>query len=91
MRMLHRYDARVNDLHQHYMLTLQDRTNSRLKVLTIISAIFLPLTLLAGIYGMNFQYKPELENHYAYFIVLVLMLVIALAMLFFFYVRGWFK
>ena len=91
LRMLNRYDARVNDLHQHYMLTLQDRTNSRLKVLTIISAIFLPLTLLAGIYGMNFQHMPELQNQYAYFIVLGLMFVVALTMLIFFYVRGWFK
>ena len=91
LRMLNRYDARVNDLHQHYMLALQDKTNNRLKVLTIISAIFLPLTLIAGIYGMNFQYMPELDDHYAYFIILGLLFVIALAMLFFFYLRGWFK
>jgi len=91
LRMLNRYDGRVSDLHQHYMLTLQDRTNNRLKVLTIISAIFLPLTLIAGIYGMNFQYMPELDDHYSYFVVLGLMFVIALAMLFFFYLRGWFK
>ena len=91
LRTLNRYDARVNDLHQHYMLTLQDRTNNRLKVLTIISAIFLPLTLIAGIYGMNFQYMPELDEHYSYFVVLGIMFVIALAMLFYFHLRGWFK
>lgn len=91
LRTLNRYDARVNDLHQHYMLTLQDRTNNRLKVLTIISAIFLPLTLIAGIYGMNFQYMPELDDPYSYFVVLGLMFAVALAMLFFFYRRGWFK
>jgi len=70
---------------------VQDKTNNRLKVLTIISAIFLPLTLIAGIYGMNFQYMPELDDHYSYFVVVGLMFVIALAMLFFFYLRGWFK
>jgi len=91
LRILNRYDARVNDLNQHYLLTLQDRTNNRLKVLTLISAIFLPLTLLAGIYGMNFQYMPELDDHYAYFLVLGVMVLIAMAMLFFFYSRGWFK
>ena len=91
LRTLNRYDARVNDLHQHYMLTLQDRTNNRLKVLTIISAIFLPLTLLAGIYGMNFAYMPELDDHYSYFVILGLMALIAFVMLFVFYRRGWFK
>jgi len=91
LRTLNRYEARVNDLHQHYMLTLQDRTNNRLKVLTIISAIFLPLTLLAGIYGMNFGYMPELDDHYSYFVVLGVMVLIAMTMLFIFYRRGWFK
>ena len=88
LRMLNRYDARVNDLHQHYMLTLQDRTNNRLKVLTVISAIFLPLTLIAGIYGMNFQHMPELDEQHSYFVVLGVMFVIAFAMLIFFYLRG---
>ncbi len=91
LRILNRYDGRVNDLHQHYMLTLQDRTNNRLKVLTIISAIFMPLTLIAGIYGMNFEHMPELDNHYSYFLVLGVMFVIALTMLIFFHFRGWFK
>ncbi len=91
LRTLNRYDARVKDLHQYYMLTLQDRTNNRLKVLTIISAVILPLTLIAGIYGMNFEHMPELDNHYAYFIVLGIMFVIALALLFYFHRRGWFK
>jgi magnesium transporter len=91
LRTLNRYEGRVNDLHQHYMLTLQDRTNNRLRVLTIISAIFLPLTLIAGIYGMNFEHMPELDEQYSYFVILGLMCVIALGMLIFFYVRGWFK
>jgi len=40
---------------------------------------------------MNFQYMPELDNHYAYFVVLGLMFVVGMSMLFFFYLRGWFK
>jgi magnesium transporter len=62
-----------------------------LRVLTVISAIFLPLTLLAGIYGMNFQHMPELDDPYSYYVILGLMFVIALGMLLFFYRRGWFK
>ena len=91
LRVLNRYDSRMSDLHQHYMLTLQNKTNNRLRVLTIFSAIFLPLTLIAGIYGMNFQHMPELDDHHAYFVVLGFMIFIALTMLFFFYLRGWFK
>ncbi len=56
-----------------------------------ISAIFLPLTLLAGIYGMNFEYMPELDDRYSYFAVLGVMVLLAMTMLFFFYRRGWFK
>lgn len=91
LRTLNRYEGRVSDLHQHYMLTLQDKTNNRLRVLTVISAIFLPLTLIAGIYGMNFQHMPELDDPYSYYVILGVMFVIAFGMLFFFYRRGWFK
>lgn len=90
IRIINRYDGRVTELLQFYMLTLQDKTNNRLRVLTVISAVFLPLTLIAGIYGMNFRHMPELAGPYSYYIVLSLMFVIALGMLFFFYRRGWF-
>lgn len=54
------------------------RMNRVMQILTIVSMIFLPLTLLAGIYGMNFEYMPELKWHYGYYICLGLMVVIAL-------------
>ena len=69
----------------------QDRTNQRLAVLTVISAIFLPLTLLAGIYGMNFDVMPELHYRYAYPLVIGLMVAVAIGMILYFRTRGWFK
>lgn len=54
------------------------RMNRVMQILTIVSMIFMPLTLLAGIYGMNFEYMPELKWHYGYFICLGLMVVITL-------------
>ena len=62
-----------------------------MKILTVISAIFLPLSLIAGIYGMNFIDMPELKNPVAYPVTLLLMVGIAFGMLAFFYRRGWFK
>ena len=74
-----------------YSMNQQDRTNQRLAVLTVISAIFLPMTLLAGIYGMNFEVMPELHFRYAYPAVLVLMVAVAAGMILYFRSRGWFK
>ena len=55
--------------------------NNTMKILTIISAIFVPLTFMAGIYGMNFEYIPELRWRYGYFALLGLMSVMAIVML----------
>jgi len=86
-----RFEARLSDLHQQFVMTQQDMMNSRLQILTVISAVFLPLTLLAGIYGMNFENMPELQESYGYPAVLGLMVMIAAVMLYVFYRRGWFK
>jgi magnesium transporter len=59
--------------------------------LTIISAVFLPLTLISGIYGMNFDNMPELHIDYFYFIVLAAMGVLAFCMFGFLLWKGWFK
>ncbi|MCA9457950.1 MAG: hypothetical protein KC587_14890, partial [Nitrospira sp.] len=89
-RWLERLEGRLNGLSQHYNLSLQNSTNNRLRILTVISAIFMPLTLIAGIYGMNFPNMPELQIPYGYFILLGLMAVIGGGLGIFFYVRGWF-
>ena len=72
-----------------YLSSISNRMNEVMKVLTIIATIFIPLTLVAGIYGMNFDYMPELRWHWGYPAVLLFMLVAGLVMLFYFRRRGW--
>jgi len=90
-RAIGRQAAHLNSIQQQYQLKLQDRTNDRLRLLTVISTIFMPLTLIAGIYGMNFRHMPELAWRYSYPVVLLAMLGIAVGMLWGFYRTGWFK
>jgi magnesium transporter len=66
------------------------RMNKVMKVLTIISTLFIPLTFIVGVYGMNFRFMPELEYRYAYPVTWGIMLAIAAGMLIFFKRRGWF-
>ena len=73
-----------------YMTAMGDRMNQVMKTLTIIATIFIPLTFLAGIYGMNFKYMPELDWKWGYFGLLGLMAVMGLAMLLFFKRKKWF-
>ncbi|MFN9871566.1 MAG: magnesium/cobalt transporter CorA [Cyanobacteriota bacterium] len=76
-------------LHDTYLSSLSNRMNEVMKTLTIISTIFIPLTFIAGVYGMNFQYMPELTWRMGYFTVLAVMLVIALLLVVWFRRRGW--
>jgi len=69
---------------------LSYQLNKIMKVLAMISAIFIPLSFIAGIYGMNFDVMPELRYKMAYFIVLGVMLIVAVTMIVFFKVRKWF-
>ncbi len=66
-----------------YLSSLSNRMNQVMKVLTIIATIFIPLTFLAGLYGMNFKYMPELEWHWGYPFVLTIMVSVVCIMLFF--------
>ncbi len=63
--------------------------NEIMKVLTIFAAIFIPLTFVAGIYGMNFENMPELKLSYGYFTALGVMGSIGIGMLFYFKKKGW--
>jgi len=72
-----------------YLSSVSNRMNEVMKVLTIFAAIFIPLTFIAGIYGMNFKYMPELEWRWAYFGVLGLMAVVAGTLLIFFKRQKW--
>ncbi|SEU27428.1 magnesium/cobalt transporter CorA [Paenibacillus sp. NFR01] len=79
------------DLRDSYISLNSNRMNSIMKTLTVITTVFMPLTLIAGIYGMNFRVMPELDWHYGYFGVLLLMLVLGLGMFRWFRRSGWFK
>jgi len=72
-----------------YLTSTSNRMNEIMKVLTIIATIFIPLSFVAGIYGMNFAHMPELQNRYAYFIVLSAMVAAGLIMLTIFWRKGW--
>lgn len=72
-----------------YMNTASNRMNEIMKVLTIMSTIFIPLTFIAGIYGMNFQYMPELEYKWAYPVAMGVMVLVAIFMLIFFKRKKW--
>jgi magnesium transporter len=72
-----------------YLSSISNRMNEIMKVLTIIATIFIPLTFIAGVYGMNFRYMPELERPWAYPMVLVFMLAIGLLMVFYFRKKKW--
>ena len=71
-------------MHLHFS-SVAHRTNEIMRVLTVLSAIFLPLTLIAGIYGMNFEHMPELHTRYGYFFTLGGMVLLAALLL------GWFR
>lgn len=73
-----------------YLSLTSNRLNEIMKVLTVITTIMMPLSLIAGIYGMNFRYMPGLEWRYGYFAVLGVMALLAGVMLFFFRRKGWF-
>ncbi len=90
LRVLQRYEARAAELHQQYLASLQGKTEARLRVLTILSAICMPLTLIAGIYGMNFSRMPELQVSWGYHATLIAMAGIAAGQMWYFYKRGWF-
>ena len=72
-----------------YLSSVSNRMNEVMKVLTIIATIFIPLTLIAGIYGMNFRYMPELEWPWAYPMLWLIMLAIGVSMLIYFRRKRW--
>jgi len=72
-----------------YMTTISNKMNEVMKVLTIMASIFIPLTFIAGIYGMNFEYIPELQWKYSYFVLWGFMIIIFLLMLYYFKRKKW--
>ncbi|OMP29913.1 MULTISPECIES: magnesium/cobalt transporter CorA [Mangrovimonas] len=72
-----------------YMTTISNRMNEVMKVLTIIATIFIPLTFIAGIYGMNFDHMPELHLKYGYYTVWIVMIAVFIAMVIYFKRKKW--
>ncbi|MBS1636276.1 MAG: magnesium/cobalt transporter CorA [Bacteroidetes bacterium] len=72
-----------------YLSTNANRMNEIMKVLTIMSSIFIPITFLAGVYGMNFKHMPELETDYGYYVLLGVMAAVVIALLFYFKKKKW--
>ncbi|WP_300392473.1 magnesium/cobalt transporter CorA [Fusobacterium sp.] len=81
--------SRTSELFQLYYSILSNDMNNVMKVLAIISTIFMPLSFLAGLYGMNFKYIPELNYQYGYFILLGIMVVLVVGMFIIFKKKKW--
>ncbi|HEY9815916.1 MAG TPA: magnesium/cobalt transporter CorA, partial [Candidatus Obscuribacterales bacterium] len=90
------YREIASSLMDVYLSSINNRMNEVMKLLTVISSIFIPLTFIAGIYGMNFDTEkspfnmPELGWYWGYIICLTVMAVIAALQIYFFWKRGWF-
>ena len=74
----------ANEIRENFESYSSFRMNSIMQVLTLVSVIFSPLTFIAGVYGMNFEYMPELKWQYSYPICMIVMLIIAIALIIFF-------
>jgi magnesium transporter len=99
-RDVHDHLLRISDLSENYRDLISglfdihfsvtaNKTNEVIKFLTIFSSIVLPLSLIAGIYGMNFENMPELKTRYGYFVTLGFMFLVAVGLLFYFWRKGW--
>jgi len=83
------YRDMISGMLDIYLSSVSNRLNAVMKVLTIIATIFMPLTFIAGVYGMNFKHMPELEWRYGYGMIWGVMILISVVMLFFFKKKKW--
>ncbi|WP_432357795.1 magnesium/cobalt transporter CorA [Sporosarcina sp. UB5] len=81
----------TSDIRDSQLSINSNQMNSVMMTLTIISSVFIPLTFIAGVYGMNFDHMPELHLRYGYPVVLIVMLIIGIAMIGWFTYKGWFR
>ena len=83
------YNGMISDQLNIYHTVVSNRTNEVMKVLTIFASIFIPLTFLAGIYGMNFEYIPELTFRYSYLIFWIVVILVGVGLLIYFKRKRW--
>ncbi|WP_163530192.1 magnesium/cobalt transporter CorA [Halobacillus ihumii] len=80
----------TQDIRDSYLSLNSHQTNRTMQILTVISVIFMPLTFIVGVYGMNFMFMPELNEKYGYFFVWGIMITMAVGMFIWFKRKGWF-
>ncbi len=80
----------VSGMQDIYLASVSNKMNEVMKVLTIFAAIFIPLTFITGIYGMNFKYMPEINTKAGYFLILGVMVALATTMVLYFKKKKWF-
>ncbi|PZO11097.1 MAG: magnesium and cobalt transport protein CorA [Leptolyngbya foveolarum] len=94
---LETYRELTANLMDVYLSSVSNKMNEVMKILTMVSAIFIPLTFIAGVYGMNFDYDaspwnmPELEYYWGYPLCWAMMIAIALSLTYYFWRKGWFE
>ena len=89
IEMIEAYREVVASVQETFMTATSNRMNEVMKVLTIVGTIFIPITFLAGVYGMNFRHMPELESRWTYPFFWLLCLAVSGGMLFWMRKRGW--
>jgi magnesium transporter len=93
LELLEQIESDMSSLHSasnYYFSAQSHKMNEIMKTLTVVSAIFIPLTFIVGVYGMNFKYMPELEYENGYYTVVGMMVLMVFGMLFYFKKRHWF-
>jgi magnesium transporter len=89
--MVETYRELASSLMDVYLSSISNRMNEVMKVLTVFSTLFMPITFVVGVYGMNFEFMPELKWRWGYLSVWILMLSIEGGLAYFFWRRGWFR
>lgn len=87
--MLETFREMVAGMLEIYLSSISNRLNAVIKVLTMIATIFMPLTFIAGIYGMNFKYMPELNWRWGEPVVLLIMAAVGITMVYYFKKKKW--
>jgi magnesium transporter len=90
MDLVESYRDVLSGLTEIHISSIGLRTNEIMRVLTVISSVFIPLTFIAGVYGMNFAHMPELAKPYGYGVCLLFMLLVALGQILYFKKKRWF-
>jgi magnesium transporter len=88
--MVETYREVASSLMDIYLSSVSNKMNEIMKFLTVMSSIFIPLTFIAGVYGMNFENMPELHTRSGYFVCIVVMFTVAIVLLTLFWRKGWF-